>query len=166
MRRSFIKPVITSLLMILLLTQTLSFAATISIQDWDLVDSGKHCDYDGDSIYMSYIETGASTWNSYKSGVLRPDTILVIEDVNIFDFDWAGSSYAGLTSPNGTLKFNIYYMDGYTESQRLNVATHELGHCLGLDHNLSFDLMYEYVTSKTTLSTNDKASYDAAYANY
>ena len=30
---------------------------------------GKHLDYDGNSTYMSYINTGAATWNAYKSGV-------------------------------------------------------------------------------------------------
>lgn len=44
-----------------------------------------------------------------------------------------------------------------------NVATHELGHGLRLGHNASSDVMYQYSTSKTTLSTNDKQSYDAAY---
>ncbi len=36
-----------------------------------------------------------------------------------------------------------------------NVATHELGHGLRLGHNASSDVMYQYSTSKTTLSTND-----------
>lgn len=47
-----------------------------------------------------------------------------------------------------------------------NVATHELGHGLRLGHNASSDVMYQYSTSKTTLSTNDKQSYDAAYKKY
>ncbi|HDU1151385.1 TPA: cell surface protein, partial [Listeria monocytogenes] len=33
-------------------------------------------------------------------------------------------------------------------------------------HNASSDVMYQYSTSKTTLSTNDKQSYDAAYKKY
>lgn len=47
------------------------------VQTWDLVDSGKHLDYDGNSTYMSYINTGAATWNAYKSGVIRKDSAFV-----------------------------------------------------------------------------------------
>ncbi|MCB2636769.1 cell surface protein, partial [Listeria monocytogenes] len=35
-----------------------------------------------------------------------------------------------------------------------------------LGHNASCEVMYQYSTSKTTLSTNDKHSYDAAYKKY
>lgn len=55
------------------------------VQTWDLVDSGKHLDYDGNSTYMSYINTGAATWNAYKSGVIRKDSAFVVEDVYVSD---------------------------------------------------------------------------------
>lgn len=63
------------------------------VQTWDLVDSGKHLDYDGNSTYMSYINTGAATWNAYKSGVIRKDSAFVVEDVirkRCQCFEWMG----------------------------------------------------------------------------
>ena len=34
---------------------------------------------------MSYINTGAATWNAYKSGVIRKDSAFVVEDVYVSD---------------------------------------------------------------------------------
>ena len=83
-----------AVVMMVLLFSTSAFAKAY-VQNWNLVDSGKHLDYDGNSTYMSYIKTGASTWNAYKSGVIRPDSALVIQDVYVSDVNsangWAGS---------------------------------------------------------------------------
>lgn len=139
--------------------------AAAKINSWDLVDSGKHMDYDGNSKYMSYIRSGASTWNSYKKGVIRPDTSKVIEDVYCNDTS-ANNNTNATTYSSGKITFNKKNMDKKSKSGKQNVATHELGHCLRLGHNTSADVMYAYSTSKTTLSTNDKKSYDAAYKKY
>ncbi len=40
--------------------------AAAKINSWDLVDSSKHLDYSGNSKYMSFIRSGANTWNAYK----------------------------------------------------------------------------------------------------
>lgn len=139
--------------------------ATSYIMSWDLVDSGKHLDYDGNSIYMSYVTTGASKWNGYKSGVIRPDDAWVIEDVYVSDIDTANGN-TGITYSNGKIELNKYYLQNSTTDQKTNTATHELGHALGLDHSTSSDIMGPSQTSITTLSQNDKDSYDAAYLNY
>lgn len=102
------------------------------VQTWDLVDSGKHLDYDGNSTYMSYINTGAATWNAYKSGVIRKDSAFVVEDVYVSDVN-ASNGWAGMTYSSGKIELNTYYMSGYSNSKKQNVATHELGHALGLD---------------------------------
>lgn len=138
------------------------------VQSWDLVDSGKHLDYDGNSTYMSYIKTGASTWNNYKSGVIRPDSASVVEDVYVSDVDSA-NGWAGMTYSNGKIELNKYYMSNYSTNKITNVAAHELGHALGLDHSTTADLMDASITSHTStqaLSQNDKDSYDGAYKNY
>lgn len=51
-------------------------------------------------------------------------------------------------------------------SALLNTLIHEFGHALGLGHNDVNDVMYYKANSVTTLSTNDKRSYDAAYSHY
>ncbi len=56
---------IITLMAIAMLFPITAFAQAY-VQTWDLVDSGKHLDYDGNSTYMSYINTGAATWNRLK----------------------------------------------------------------------------------------------------
>ena len=56
-------------------------------------------------------------------------------------------------------------MGAYSSDKKKNVCMHELGHALGLAHNASGDVMYAYVSTVTSLSANDKASYDYAYNN-
>lgn len=60
-------------------------------------------------------ESVLHTWNAYKSGVIREDTIYIIEDVAISDF-YEISSTAGVTSENGTIRFNVYQLDGDSSS--------------------------------------------------
>lgn len=85
-------------------------AATTAILDWYLVDSGKHLDWKGSTSYQTQFNSAVSTWNNYKSGVIRKDAWNTINDVTISD--------------------------------------------------------YNEVSSVTSLSANDKASYDASYKRY
>lgn len=142
-----------------------AYAATTAILTWHLVDSGKHLDWGGSTAYQTEFDNGVTTWNNYKSGVIRKDDLLTIKDVTISDY-YEISNTAGITSSAGTIKFNTYKMDDYTTTKRKNVTTRELGHALGLDHNQSGDVMYKYVSTTTSLSENDKASYDKSYDRY
>lgn len=140
-------------------------AATAKTLSWNLVDSGKHMDWDGSTKYQTQFNAGVKTWNGFKSGVIRKDSAKVIQDVAISDYS-EKSSVAGVTSSQGSIRFNKYVMDTLSATKKQNVATHELGHALGLAHNTSSDVMYKYVSTKTSLSANDKASYTAAYKKY
>ncbi|MCK1992180.1 M57 family metalloprotease [Peribacillus muralis] len=158
--------IVTAASLVCVLTIPMSAsAATVKTLSWNLVDSGKHMDWDGSTKYQTQLNAGVKTLNGYKSGVIRKDTAKVIQDVAISDYS-EKSSVAGVTSSRGTIKFNKYVMDTLTATKKQNVATHELGHALGLAHNTSSDVMYEYVSTKTSLSANDKASYAAAYKKY
>ncbi|EKZ0351550.1 matrixin family metalloprotease [Listeria monocytogenes] len=139
--------------------------AAAKINSWDLVDSSKHLDYSGNSKYMSFIRSGANTWNAYKKGVIRPASGANKSDVYCSDIS-ANNNINATTYSNGKITFNKKNMDKKNNAGKQNVATHELGHGLRLGHNASSDVMYQYSTSKTTLSTNDKQSYDAAYKKY
>ncbi|MBC1363876.1 matrixin family metalloprotease [Listeria welshimeri] len=140
-------------------------SAAAKINSWDLVDSSKHMDYSGNSKYMSFVKNGANTWNAYKKGVIRPASATNKSDVYCSDVSVTNNINA-TTYSNGKITFNKKNMDKINNAGKQNVATHELGHGLRLAHNTSVDIMYSYGTSRTTLSTNDKKSYDAAYKKY
>lgn len=92
-------------------------AATTAILDWYLVDSGKHLDWKGSTSYQTQFNSAVSTWNNYKSGVIRKDAWNTINDVTISDY-YEVSSTAGVTSSAGTIKFNTYQMDNFTSAQK------------------------------------------------
>lgn len=142
-------------------------AETVSVktQTWNLVDSKKRLHWAGDSAYLTSFTSGVSVWNAYKPGVIWKANDTTDTDVTISDY-YEISSTAGVTTSYHRMKFNTYKMNGYDSNKRKNVAMHELGHALGLAHNLSGDVMYENVSTKVTLSVNDKASYDSAYDSY
>lgn len=138
---------------------------------WDLVDSGKHLDVDGNSSYMSYIWNAKTTWNNYKAGVIRKDSITVIQDVYVSDVS-KNNGVAGTTYNDGKIKMNTYVLKNCSSDEKKNVAIHEIGHALGLAHNKNSanwgtkHIMYENMSANTKLSGDDKESYDAAYKKY
>lgn len=140
-----------------------------SILGYDMVDSGKHLDWDHDTAYASSVRAAAKTWNNYKSGVIREDTSTTIEDVYIYDYsqrnNYPGTTFYGGFGAN-TISLNSYYMESYNSTWKQAVATHELGHALGLDENLTGDVMDPIARGKVSLTANDEASYNAAYAKY
>lgn len=111
-----------------------------------------------------------SAWNSADSsisGIVRKDTVATVQDVTISDFNNGANGLGAQTWSSGKIKFNSYYMDTYSDSQRKNCATHELGHALRLDHRTdSGTIMYESVTNITSLNAKDKEHLTYAYSNY
>jgi len=137
--------------------------ATVYLQGWDLVDSGKHMDYTMKSKYVGNKNTAVTTWNARHS-VIRQDSASTINDVTISDYS-AADGHTGLTYPDGTLKLNTYYLDNCTSYQKTNTVTHELGHGLRLGHSVSGNVMYSVQTSRISLGSDDVDSYDYAYTN-
>lgn len=140
-------------------------AATTAILTWDLVDSGKHLDWGGSTVYQTQFQAGVNTWNSYKSEVIRKDTLITVQDLTISDY-YEISTTGAYCSTAGVIKFNTYVLDQKTTTEQLYACTHEVGHALGLAHNQSTDVMYMYISNNCTLTANDKASYDASYNRY
>ena len=139
---------------------------TVSLNTWDLVDSGKHLDWSGKTKYSSYVTTATKKWNAYKKGIIRKDTVSTINDVTVSDYHKKDKKW-GVASKEGTIKFNTYNMDKDKDDDagRLNTVMHEFGHALGLGHNERKDVMSKF-SDVTELTENDKKSYDAAYKKY
>ncbi len=139
---------------------------TSTLGSWDLVDSGKHLDWDGNTNYMNQYLEAISVWNGYKSGVIRKDNWKIVEDVKIQDVSGDNTTIVTIEK-KGKIKFNQNVMDKLTDDQKTNACLGALGICLGLGWTKNTnDVMYKYKSSKTVLSENDKASYDSAYKKY
>ncbi len=137
-----------------------------NLLSWDLVDSGKHLDWDGSTEYMTEWNASVEVWEDYKPGVIREDTFWIIEDVTISDF-YEESSTMGVTSSAGTIKFNDYHFASMSAGERQKTMTHEIGHALGLGHSdNATSIMRQGKFSQTYINDDDKAGYDAAYARY
>lgn len=160
--KKHIKTLYTLLGVALLSCSIRAYASNVAIMSWSLLDSGKHLDWDGTSEYLSYFESGVDTWNAYKPGVIRKDSWSTIEDVAISDY-YEKNAVSGYTEMTGKICFNKYCMSRYSSAEKQHTCMHELGHALGLAHNQFGDIMYAELTYHTTLSGNDKASYDASY---
>lgn len=142
-------------------------ASAYKLLGWDLVDSGKHLDWDGSTHYMTEWYNAVNTWNAYKSGVIRADRLSVIQDVKISDKSKKDGLTFATTYSSGKIVFYRDTMDKMTSTQRQATMTHELGHALGLDHvTASNSIMRQGYKNFTNLSSDDKKGYDAAYKKY
>lgn len=155
-----------------------SINRSIKVLTWDLVDLGGHCDWDGTTQYMSLFKKATNAWNNYMgTDRFRADTWHTIEDVKISDADVSNSNpknYAE-TFPSGKIVFYTKKMNELeSDLQRTHTIMHELGHALGLDENrLSTDseklgniMQQGGLAYGTSLSLDDKASYQSASAKY
>ena len=160
MRKKIMCYIISGYLIILpiLGAKNVSANARISIQSWNLVDSGKHMDWEGSSKYLTEFKSAVKIWENHISGIIRKKTEQTRLDLTISDYN-SLDGVSGITYSNGNMRFNTAYYVFYSKEQRINVCLHELGHALGLDHNQKGDVMYKDTTYQTQLSSNDKLSH-------
>lgn len=170
-RKAFSISIYFSLLFIFMLTifplnnQKVHAVGAINLLSWDLVDSGKHSDWDGSTSYISVFKYGINQWNGYKAGVFRADTSTTVRDIFVLDYNRIDGVNAS-THSDGYIYFNYYYMSKLSTTRQQNVATHELGHALGIDHNVSGTVMYKKDSTVNKITATDKSNYDAAYKKY
>ena len=164
--------IITTTMMSVLLVMITIFAvfntaSAYKLLSWNLVDRGKHLDWDGTTSYMTEWKKSVGVWEAYKPGIIRPDSVRVIEDVKISDY-YEQSNTMAVTSSAGTMKFNKYHFKNMSAGERQKTITHELGHALGLDENNSVpnSIMCQGKRSQTYIVQDDKNGYDAAYEKY
>lgn len=148
------------------------------VNNYWCVDSGKHLDWDGSTIYSTEWNTAVTKWNNYKSGVIRKDTILINQDVKIQDVPALSSGAVAQTSISpssgkgtGVISFSTSVMNGLGPLYKQIVCTHEIGHALGLRDNGgdgTSTIMHGSInttTSNGNLTNADKINYDYMYNN-
>jgi hypothetical protein len=125
--------------------------------------------WEGNTVFATARDYAISTWDGLASVDISKDTIwtnadLKIMDVNRSDVIWAGL-YTDRDCGNADdrIRFNRFFMDGFTDAQKKMAALHELGHALGLGHSFSNNVMNPFVTSQTGLGTHDKDDYWALW---
>lgn len=76
-----------------------SLKAEAALLGWDLVDSGKHLDWDSNSKYISIINRSVGIWEGYRQGIVivRRDSWNKWQDVFISDYNEV-SNTLGVTS--------------------------------------------------------------------
>lgn len=114
-----------------------SLTSHAALQGWDLMDSGKHLDWDSDTKYVSTVRSGVNIWEGHRSGVIREDSIFVIQDVFVSDYNEVSSTMA-YTSSAGQIMLNDYQFENMNSNERLKTVTHEFSHALGLDHTEAY----------------------------
>lgn len=176
------KKIIIMIFAILIIIPTFVTAAaqrsTYHVSSAWSVDDGKHMDWSGSITYISNWNTAVNLWNSYKSGVIRKDTLFTVNDVTISEGNTIPNNMLAITTQYGpghsdesTVLFSKSRMAKLTDLQRSILCAHEIGHLLGLSDNADNGtavIMYPYAdasTSNNVLHAQDKLNYDYMYNN-
>ncbi|MEU2224756.1 MULTISPECIES: matrixin family metalloprotease [unclassified Streptomyces] len=119
-------------------------------------DARKHAINAWDNSSLNRINIAPDAWNT------------------IADLEWRDSSRTDVTwdglwkarTGADAIYLNVAYLKNYGTTKRRGVATHELGHALGLAHSYSGQIMVNNTPARGSLTTpqsHDKADYHALW---
>lgn len=137
----------------------------------DSVDSGEIRFEDYLDNYDDARIHAASAWNALGRIDILGDTSVTVTDLEWFDLDRGATGWDGRYFPQpyaDGIQLNEHYLRGYTTTKRRGVATHELGHALGLAHSYSGQVMVDNTPARgsiTTPQSHDRADYMTLWGN-
>lgn len=142
---TFMRPKIALLIISVILLTASSAHAARYISGKDAVDGGE-IRWGSATMYTWERNDAINTWNAEDPINIAADTALTIEDLRFSDvncgcYPWYGAYQERLGADS--IYFNRAFMSAVSYAKRRHVATHELGHALGLDESISGNVMYE-----------------------
>lgn len=135
------------------------------LNSWDLVDSGKHLDWDSNSSYIDTWLLSVNVWNGIHN-IIRPDSWKWVQDVYVSDY-YAEDDVVAYTSSWNKIKFNTFFFNSMNSAERQKTQMHEIGHALGLDENNNVvgSIMRQGIREQTTLLLDDVDGFHYLYNN-
>lgn len=134
------------------------------------VDSGKKMHWGGsvNSSFTTELNAGIATWNAMGKVKIEKDTVLTIQDLDIYYVNSTDPKIASAPAVYNKIDKKITFykpvLNSFTLDERKKVATHELGHALGITEiDVLGNVMKQGRINQTTLGPLDKTAYNCSW---